>query len=113
MRDKKSSGVFAMLSLVVLFFGAISSHAQEITIAAAADLRPALDEMAKQLEPAAKIHLHVIYGSSGDLYHQIQNGGHSIFFCRPMQTTRGNSKRAERPWRERITSMRTVRLFLW
>jgi molybdate transport system substrate-binding protein len=79
MRHKNLSGalgrlISATLSLVVLLLVAVSSRAQELTIAAAADLRPALDEMTKQFEPASGIHLHVIYGSSGDLFHQIQNG---------------------------------------
>jgi molybdate transport system substrate-binding protein len=51
-----------------------SCRAQEITVAAAADLRPALDEIAPQFERTSGLHLHVIYGSSGDLFHQIQNG---------------------------------------
>src|SRR4051794_6709082 len=62
------------LSLLILLLVAISCRAQELTVAAAADLRPALDEMTKYFEPASGIHLRVIYGSSGELYHQIQNG---------------------------------------
>jgi molybdate transport system substrate-binding protein len=59
-----------------------SCHAQEITVAAAADLRPALDEIAPQFERESGIHLHVIYGSSGDLFHQIQNGApFDVFLC--------------------------------
>lgn len=62
------------LGFVILLLVAISCRAQELTVAAASDLQPALDDMTKYFEPASGIHLRVIYGSSGVLYQQIQNG---------------------------------------
>lgn len=63
-------GIFLLLCLAA----APTCPAQELTIAAAADLRPAMDEMTKRFEPASGIHLRVIYGSSGELFQQIKNG---------------------------------------
>ena len=68
-----SRGAFIVLTLLLLL-NTFVGYAQTITVAAAADLRPALDEIASQFERATGIHVHVVYGSSGDLFHQIQNG---------------------------------------
>src|SRR5437763_895193 len=57
------------LIVLILLLSTSLCYAQEITVAAATDLRPALDEIASQFEPASGVHLHVIYGSSGDLLH--------------------------------------------
>jgi molybdate transport system substrate-binding protein len=62
------------ISLLLCLAAAPRCRAQEVTIAAAADLRPALDVMTKRFEPASGIHLRVIYGSSGELFQQIKNG---------------------------------------
>ena len=64
----------AMIAFALLPLSGSVLVAQEITVAAAADLRPALDEINPQFERASGIRVHVIYGSSGDLFHQIQNG---------------------------------------
>jgi len=53
---------------------AIPTHAQELTIAAAADLRPALEAIAASFEAATGIKMRVSYGSSGNLYQQLRNG---------------------------------------
>jgi len=49
-------------------------QAQELTVAAAADVRPSLDEIAVKFKAASGITLHVSYGSSGNFYQQLQNG---------------------------------------
>lgn len=49
-------------------------RAQELTVAAAADLRPALEEIAARFQSGSHIHVRPIYASSGDLFHQIENG---------------------------------------
>jgi molybdate transport system substrate-binding protein len=60
---------------------AITSYAQEITVAAAADLRSALDEISAQYQADTSKRVKVIYGSSGNFYQQIQNGGpFDLFF---------------------------------
>lgn len=48
--------------------------AQELTVAAAADLRPAVEQIAKHFESASGVKLRVSYGSSGNFYQQLQNG---------------------------------------
>lgn len=70
--------VAAFLLLCTL---AIASYAQEITVAAAADLRSALDEISAHYQADTSKRVKVIYGSSGNFYQQIQNGGpFDLFF---------------------------------
>jgi molybdate transport system substrate-binding protein len=59
---------------LVVLATTLPAQSQELTIAAAADLRPALDEITAQFEAAAGIKARVSYGSSGNLYQQLQNG---------------------------------------
>jgi molybdate transport system substrate-binding protein len=63
-----------VLISVLFLLSVCFCRAQEITVAAAADLRPALEEISPQFERASGLHVHVIFGSSGDLFQQIQNG---------------------------------------
>jgi len=51
-----------------------SSEAQKITVATAADLQFAMQDMAAQFEKESGKHVEVIYGSSGNFFQQIQNG---------------------------------------
>jgi molybdate transport system substrate-binding protein len=68
-----------VLIFVCLFVVGQAAHAAEkITIAAAADLKFAMDEIAvlfKKAHPADQI--ETIYGSSGKFYTQIQQGAES------------------------------------
>lgn len=48
--------------------------AQEITVAAASDLHPAMQEIAARFQKERGKTVNVIYGSSGDFFQQIQNG---------------------------------------
>jgi molybdate transport system substrate-binding protein len=50
------------------------ADAQEITVAAAADLHFAMDEIASRFQAESGMQVHPVYGSSGDFYQQIQNG---------------------------------------
>src|SRR5258705_7124495 len=54
--------------------GRAAAHAQEIRVAAAADLKFALDELGTQYEKQSGKKIAVIYGSSGNFFAQIQNG---------------------------------------
>jgi molybdate transport system substrate-binding protein len=51
-----------------------SAQAQEIRVAAAADLKFALDELDARYEKQAEKRIAVSYGSSGNFFAQIQNG---------------------------------------
>ena len=63
-------------SLMFLFLLPLlrSAHAQEIRVAAAADLKFALDELGGRFERQMGRKIDVTYGSSGNFYAQIQNG---------------------------------------
>jgi molybdate transport system substrate-binding protein len=55
--------------------------AQEITVAAAADLQSAMQEIASQFQNKTGTAVKVIYGSSGNFFQQIQNGApFDVFF---------------------------------
>src|SRR5690348_11216007 len=70
-----------MAALFLLCSLAISSRAQEITVAAASDLHPALDEIAAHFQSTNPGKVKIIYGSSGNFYQQIQNGApFDVFF---------------------------------
>jgi len=69
----------AALILICMF--AVPSLAQEITVAAAADLHSALDEISAQFKAETSKAVKVVYGSSGNLFQQIQNGApFDLFF---------------------------------
>jgi molybdate transport system substrate-binding protein len=51
-----------------------AAEAQEIRVAAAADLKVALDELGLQFEKQTGKRLNVSYGSSGNFFAQLQNG---------------------------------------
>jgi molybdate transport system substrate-binding protein len=53
---------------------ALPAFPQEITVAAAADLHSVMDEVAANFHANTGANVKVIYGSSGDLLQQIQNG---------------------------------------
>ena len=62
------------LLLLILFAGLVKINAQSISIAAAADLRNALDDITRLYKENHKdVKLDVIYGSSGNFYQQIVN----------------------------------------
>jgi len=50
------------------------SEAQELTVAAAADLQFAMQDITARFEKESGKHVKVIYGSSGNFFQQIQNG---------------------------------------
>jgi molybdate transport system substrate-binding protein len=70
-----------LLSIFLLAF-AVPCGAQEITVAAAADLRPAFEEIIsgfQQSHPTTAV--KVTFGSSGNFFQQIQNGApFDVFF---------------------------------
>lgn len=70
-----------ILAFASLLFAAASAQAQEIHIAAAADLKFALNELAGQYEKQTGTRVGVTYGSSGIFLAQIQNGApFDLFF---------------------------------
>lgn len=67
-RIRYSVGLFA-----VLIFAGFSA-AQSITVAAAADLQSAMQDVAAQFQKETGKEVKVIYGSSGNFFQQLQNG---------------------------------------
>jgi molybdate transport system substrate-binding protein len=66
-----------------MFFAQRVASAQngELRIAAAADLKFAMDELAERYERQTPVKISVTYGSSGNLFSQIQNGApFDLFF---------------------------------
>jgi molybdate transport system substrate-binding protein len=72
------------MKFVALFLlGMLARHSfsQEITVAAAADLHSAFDEISAQFQKEKAARVKITYGSSGNFYQQIQNGApFDIFF---------------------------------
>lgn len=71
-----------MLSLVLaLCFGAVPTRAQEVSVAAASDLKFAMTDVASQYEKQTGNKVNVTYGSSGNFFSQLQNGApFDLFF---------------------------------
>jgi molybdate transport system substrate-binding protein len=61
-------------ALVFCLLACRTADAQEIRVAAAADLKFALDELGAQFEKQTGRRINVSYGSSGNFFAQIQNG---------------------------------------
>ena len=64
----------AILASVLLLICTAPLFSQELTVAAAADLRPALEEISAKFKAESGISLHISYGSSGNFFQQLQNG---------------------------------------
>ncbi|HTF42578.1 MAG TPA: molybdate ABC transporter substrate-binding protein [Terriglobales bacterium] len=73
--------VVSAICLALLLFGALVCPAQELTVAAAADLQFAMQDIATRFQKESGKTVKVIYGSSGNFFQQIQNGGpFDLFF---------------------------------
>jgi molybdate transport system substrate-binding protein len=69
----------AVLTLALLFAGI--ARAQEIRVAAAADLQFAMQDVAAQFQKQTGAKVEVTYGSSGNFFSQMQNGApFDVFF---------------------------------
>lgn len=62
------------IAIAIMAFVSNLSTAQEITVAAAADLQSAMQEIASRFQRDTGKTVKVIYGSSGNFFQQIQNG---------------------------------------
>lgn len=74
--------LFKLVSVACLLLLATTAHAEKITIAAAADLKFAMDEIITSFKKSSPGHeLEVIYGSSGKFHTQVQQGApYDLFF---------------------------------
>jgi len=78
----------ALVCLVILLCSARASG-QEIAVAAAADLKFAMGELAANFEKQTGTKVNVTYGSSGNFFSQIQNGApFDLFFSADVEYAR-------------------------
>jgi molybdate transport system substrate-binding protein len=63
-----------LVAMLFLAFVVQPSSAQEITVAAAADLQFAMQDIATQFQKATGKGVKITYGSSGNFFQQLQNG---------------------------------------
>jgi len=77
--------------LLILFalLWAIAAPAQELRVAAASDLRYAMQDIATHFEAETGSKLSISFGSSGNFYNQIQNGGpYDLYFSADIEYPR-------------------------
>lgn len=75
-----------LVLLTVLLLGAVMASAQQVTVAAAADLQFAFHDLGAQFEKQTGIAVRVTYGSSGNFTTQIENGApFDLFFSADVQ----------------------------
>ena len=80
-RAPGASGRWWIIAAVVTMCLSPLCLAQDLTVAAAADLQLAMQEIASQFKRDTGIPVKVIYGSSGNFFQQIQNGApFDLFF---------------------------------
>src|SRR5437899_9022002 len=76
---------FVFLASVSVACREASALGREIRVAAAADLKFAMEELAVQFEKQTGTKVNVTYGSSGNFFSQIQNGApFDLFFSADM-----------------------------
>ena len=97
------------LSFLVLSFAMPPARAQELTVAAAADLRPALEEIASRFHAVSDAEVKLVYGSSGNFYQQIQNGAPFNFLFSANADYPKKLQQRDLPYPEPITSMLAAR----
>jgi molybdate transport system substrate-binding protein len=64
-----------LIAAVLLVFLSSICLAQDLTVAAAADLQFAMQDISERFQKETGKKVNVIYGSSGNFFQQIQNGG--------------------------------------
>jgi molybdate transport system substrate-binding protein len=72
---------FAALILALVFTGSVQAQKQKVRVAAAADLKFAMSDLARRYEEQSGNRVDATYGSSGNFFSQIQNGApFDVFF---------------------------------
>jgi molybdate transport system substrate-binding protein len=72
---------FAALILALVFTGSVQAQKQKVRVAAAADLKFAMSDLARRYEEQSHNRVDATYGSSGNFFSQIQNGApFDVFF---------------------------------
>src|SRR5512141_300799 len=77
------------LLISILLLCTVATSAQELRIAAASDLRYAMQDIASRFEKDTGSKVSISYGSSGNYYNLIQNGGpYDLFFSADIEYPR-------------------------
>jgi molybdate transport system substrate-binding protein len=83
--EMRLSGEIFLFTLLLRSLSAAHPQTSEVRVAAAADLKFAMDEMVGQFEGQTGTKVNVVYGSSGNFLAQIQNGApFDLFFSADM-----------------------------
>jgi len=81
--------IFPLIISVFLAQHEVRAQGQEIRIAAAADLKFAMSELAEKFEKQSGTKVNVTYGSSGNFFSQMQNGApFDLFFSADIEYPR-------------------------
>ena len=64
----------SLILVLTLLLAGIPARAQQLAVAAAADLKFAITDVAAQFEQKAGTKVNVTYGSSGNFFAQLKNG---------------------------------------
>ena len=72
-----------LISFLAAAYLAQLSTAKEITVAAAADLQFAIQDVAARFQKETGKNVRLIYGSSGNFFEQMQNGAPFDMFLSP------------------------------
>jgi molybdate transport system substrate-binding protein len=64
----------SLILVLTLFLAGIPARAQQLAVAAAADLKFAITDVVEQFETKTGTKVNVTYGSSGNLFAQLKNG---------------------------------------
>src|SRR5215469_6982364 len=74
MRESMSTRIRSLIALLAVICICKFCAAQSITVAAAADLQSAMQDVATQFQKKTGKEVKLIYGSSGNFFQQLQNG---------------------------------------
>src|SRR5206468_12621361 len=86
---KDGAPLMALTSIAVLLAAVVLAPGQEIRIAAAADLKFVMGELAEEFEKQSRTKVNVTYGSSGNFFSQMQNGApFDLFFSADIEYPR-------------------------
>lgn len=102
-----------LLLLALLFLGTTAAHAEKITVAAAADLKFAMDEIVSSFNRQhPRDQVEIIYGSSGKFFAQIQNNApYDLYFSADITYPRQLADKGFAA--SAVTSYAVGRIVLW